>query len=41
MRQALSLTEEWSKVSSGQLAMGCIVARTDYIEENPQGWRTS
>lgn len=37
VRQALSLTEEWSKVSSGQLAMGCIVARTDYIEENPQG----
>ena len=24
-------------MSSGQLAMGCIVARTDYIEENPQG----
>lgn len=37
VRQALSLTGEWSKVSSGQLAMGCIVARTDYIEENPLG----
>lgn len=37
VRQALSLTEEWSKVSGGQLAMGCIVARTDYIEENPLG----
>ena len=37
VRQALSLTEEWSNVSSGELAMGCIVARTDYIEENPQG----
>ena len=37
VRQALSLTDEWSKVSDGQLAMGCIVARTDYIEENPQG----
>ena len=37
VRQALSLTDEWSKVSDGQLAMGCIVARTDYIEENPLG----
>ena len=40
VRQALSLTDEWSKVSDGQLAMGCIVARTDYIEENPQGVET-
>lgn len=37
VRQALSLSEEWSTVSDGELAMGCIVARTDYIEENPQG----
>ena len=37
VRQALSLSEEWSSVSDGELAMGCIVARTDYIEENPLG----
>ncbi len=37
VRGALSLSEEWSTVSDGELAMGCIVARTDYIEENPQG----
>ena len=37
VRQALSLTDEWSNVSDGELAMGCIVARTDYINENPQG----
>lgn len=37
VRQALSLTDEWSSVSDGELAMGCIVARTDYMEENPQG----
>ena len=37
VREALSLTDEWSSVSDGELAMGCIVARTDYIEENPQG----
>ena len=34
VREALSLSEEWSTVSDGELAMGCIVARTDYIEEN-------
>ena len=37
VRQAVALTDEWSNVSDGELAMGCIVARTDYIEENPQG----
>ena len=37
VREALSLSEEWSAVSDGELAMGCIVARTDYIEENPLG----
>ena len=37
VRQALSLTDEWSSVSDGELAMGCIVARTDYIKENPLG----
>ncbi len=37
VRQALSLTDEWSAVSEGELAMGCVVARTDYIEENHQG----
>lgn len=37
VREALSLSEEWSTVSDGELAMGCIVARTDYIEENPLG----
>ncbi len=34
---ALDLTEEWDKVSeSSALMMGCIVARKDFIEENPQ-----
>lgn len=35
-RNALDLTEEWSKVSETQLAMGCIVARKDYIDANPE-----
>ena len=37
VREALSLSEEWSALGQGELAMGCIVARTDYIEENPLG----
>jgi NitT/TauT family transport system substrate-binding protein len=37
VRQAISLSEQWDKLDRGALAMGCIVARTDYVEENPQG----
>lgn len=36
IRQAISLTEEWRKLGNGELAQGCIVARTDYIRENPE-----
>lgn len=34
-RAALSLTEEWSKVSDVRLAQGCIIARTEFVELNP------
>ena len=37
VRQALSLSEEWENLGEGPLPMGCIVARTAYIEENPEG----
>ena len=37
VRQALSLSDEWGKLEQGELPMGCVVARTDYVEENPQG----
>lgn len=37
VRQALSLSEEWDNLGESALPMGCIVARTEYIEENPQG----
>ena len=37
VRQALSLSEEWDKLDAGPLPMGCIVARTEYVQENPQG----
>lgn len=31
---ALNLTDEWNKVSDSQLAMGCIIARKGFLEEN-------
>ena len=37
VRQALSLSDEWGKLDQGPLPMGCIAARTDYIEANPEG----
>ncbi len=36
IREAVSLTEVWGSVDESPLAQGCIVARTDYIRENPQ-----
>lgn len=36
IREAISLTEVWSSVDDSMLAQGCIVARTDYIQEDPQ-----
>lgn len=33
---ALSVTDEWDAVSDTQLAQGCIIASTAFIEENPE-----
>ena len=37
LRRALNVTDEWNKVSTEDCAlmMGCIIARTDYINANP------
>ena len=37
IRRALNVTEEWNKVSEEDCAlmMGCVIARTDFIEKNP------
>lgn len=37
LRRALNVTEEWNKVSGEDCAlmMGCVIARTDYINANP------
>ncbi|MBR4887618.1 MAG: ABC transporter substrate-binding protein, partial [Clostridia bacterium] len=32
---ALDMTEEWGKVSNADLAMGCVIARKDFAEANP------
>lgn len=38
LRVALDMTEEWNAVSGGesQLMMGCVVARKDFVQQNPQ-----
>ena len=36
VRQAVSLSEAWEDLENTSLPMGCIVARTAYIQENPQ-----
>lgn len=35
-KRVLDLTAEWGKVSSAKLAQGCLVARAEYIEQNPE-----
>ncbi len=35
MKEALDLTDEWSKVSETELAQGCLVARKEYIAQHP------
>lgn len=32
---ALDMTEEWGKVADADLAMGCVIARKDFVEANP------
>lgn len=35
VRQALSLSDEWDALGNGALTQGCIVARREYVEANP------
>ncbi|MBQ3202587.1 MAG: ABC transporter substrate-binding protein [Clostridia bacterium] len=37
IRRALNVTEEWNKVSDEDCAlmMGCVIARSDFVEKNP------
>ncbi len=35
VREALNLSAEWDKISENPLVMGCVVARTAFIQENP------
>ena len=36
VREAISLSQAWQELENSPLSMGCIVARTAYIEEHPQ-----
>jgi NitT/TauT family transport system substrate-binding protein len=29
------MNDEWDKISDKQLTMGCVIARKDFVEENP------
>ena len=36
-RTAISLSDEWDKLDNGsKLIMGCIIARTSFVQENPE-----
>jgi NitT/TauT family transport system substrate-binding protein len=35
IREAVSLSEAWQELEGSSLPMGCVVARTEYIEKNP------
>lgn len=37
IREAVSLSDAWQELEGSPLPMGCVVARTEYIEENPLG----
>lgn len=37
VREAVSLSNAWQDLEGSPLPMGCVVARTEYIEENPLG----
>ena len=36
LKRALSINDEWAKVSDSQLMMGCVIAMESYIKENPK-----
>lgn len=36
VHQVISLSEVWDSLDNGALAQGCIVARTEYIQNNPK-----
>ena len=36
VREAISLSEAWEETEDSPLPMGCIVARTEWLEENPE-----
>ncbi|MCI8422238.1 MAG: ABC transporter substrate-binding protein [Lawsonibacter sp.] len=40
VREAVSMSDAWGNLEGSALPMGCLVARTDYIAENPKAVET-
>lgn len=40
LRVALNINDEWDAVSDNGLLMGCVIARTEFIEKNPKAVET-
>lgn len=36
LKVSIDITEEWAKVSDSELVMGCLIARRDFVEANPE-----
>ena len=36
VREVLNVSDEWDKVAPAPLVMGCVVARTDFMDEHPE-----
>ena len=36
LKVSVNITEEWAKVSDSELVMGCIIARKEFVEQNPE-----
>lgn len=36
LKVSVNITEEWAKVSESELVMGCIIARKEFVEQNPE-----
>ena len=39
IRRALDMTAEWDKVADGQLMMGCVIVRNEFLQKNPDAVR--
>ncbi len=36
LKVSVNITEEWSKISDSELVMGCLIARKEFVDANPE-----